>query len=871
MLDRKRHDPRTKDQRAKRGGTMNHATRGITKRIMTGNTLAALLLFALSSCSLKPSHSTSAGSGGSSGGGGDASGGAGASGGGNGGSTGSTVTASGGISNNGGASGRGGAGGGGAGSNSPSGGVSGSAGHGGAAGASGGASGAGGAAGTSGGASGGSGGDTTVADDPTCSSFTATRVATLTPQDPQAKTKAQAMSQSEKITMLSGDKTPDYTTANPFRSYGVSSQGITEFPMRDGPRGLRTIDGEVGTTWAVAAARAASFDLDLEYQVGKYQGLDMRAAKDDLALSPTINTLRHPRWARAQETYGEDPVLQGEMGAAYVRGMQQEGSTAACPKHFVGNDTDDNRATADPAYDEQTLRENYARPFEIVVKKGDPACIMAAYNLVNDTHCTENKHLLTDILRTDWGWTGFVLTDWDASVAGHGAASMSAGLDLEMPDPRAFTTLASDLSSGALSGDALTQSVVRILNARMKMKNFDSSYVSATKSSGFATKAENVSLAERTEVEGAVLLKNDGILPLGAKASTIGSGSPDVKTIAIVGPDNNLPIMPDNGKAGTVSGLGDRGSSQTSPPHVVSYFQGLTAHGGITVKQSADASAASGADVVIIPVSMAHEDEGEAYGGGADRKDLTLSGAHPSHWTTKPAAFIKSVAATNPNIIVLLNIGGAVIVEDWIDNVKAVIQTFYPGQEGGTALAKLLFDDANFSGKLPFTVGKAETDYPPFGNSGSSRFTVDYLHGYRHFEKNAKPVRYWFGYGQSYTTYKYSNLKVLCSSVSTTGRLNVQVTVANTGKVAGDEIVQLYVGYPNTTAPKRPPKELKVFTRVTLAAGESKDVQLSVPAQDTAYWSTTTNGWVVEKVAHKVYVGPSADPASLLSADFTIR
>jgi beta-glucosidase len=195
-----------------------------------------------------------------------------------------------------------------------------------------------------------------------------------------------------------------------------------------------------------------------------------------------------------------------------------------------------------------------------------------------------------------------------------------------------------------------------------------------------------------------------------------------------------------------------------------------------------------------------------------------LSTAHPIHWTTtKPAAFIKSVAAINPNVIVLLNVGSAIIVEDWMASAKAIIQTFYPGQEGGTALAALLFGDTNFSGKLPFTVGQNESDYPQFQNSGSAAATIDYYHGYRLFEKNAKPVRYWFGYGQSYTTYKYSNLQVLCSKVSAGGRLNVQVTVQNTGKVAGDEIVQLYIGYPNSKAPKRPVKELKAFTRVTLA------------------------------------------------------
>ncbi len=700
----------------------------------------------------------------------------------------------------------------------------------------------------------------------------------MKPTDAQATALVGQMATTDKINILSGDHTTNpYATAGvAFRSLGVSSLNIPNFPMRDGPRGMRNImPDDVSTTWAVAEARAASFDLDLEQRVGNLQGREMRAAKNELALAPVVNTLRHPRWARAQETYGEDPVLLGEMGAAFVRGMQQPGGCAACPKHYVLNDTDNNRMTANPTVDDQTLHENYTRPFEIVVKKADPACIMAAYNMVNNTHCTENSHILNDILRTQWGWGGFVVSDWAAAQAGHGAASINAGLDIEMPVPSAFTTLSNDLTAGTLASATLTQSATRVMNVREKFKDLDSTYMSSTASFSLAGAQEAVALAEETELKGAVLLKNDGILPLGSLATTVGSGTPNLKTIAIVGPDNNLPVAPtpaQNSLASFVSGLGDRGSSQTVPPHAVSYFQGLQSHGGgLTVKQSSDTSAANGADVVIIPVSMAHEDEGEAYGGGADRKDMTLSGSHPIHWTTKPAAFIKSVAAINPNVIVLLNVGSAIIVEDWMASAKAIIQTFYPGQEGGTALAALLFGDSNFSGKLPFTVGQNESDYPQFQNSGAGAATIDYLHGYRLFEKNSKPVRYWFGYGMSYTTYSYSNLQVLCSKVSPSGRLNVQVTVTNNGKVAGDEIVQLYIGYPNSKAPQRPVKELKAFTRVTLAPGASQNVQLSIPASDTAYWDVSKNAWTVESVAHKVLVGPSADPTQLLSADFTIQ
>jgi beta-glucosidase len=350
----------------------------------------------------------------------------------------------------------------------------------------------------------------------------------------------------------------------------------------------------------------------------------------------------------------------------------------------------------------------------------------------------------------------------------------------------------------------------------------------------------------------------------------VGSTTAAVKSIIFLGPDALLPTT-NVATANVASGLGDRGSSNTNPPYAVAFIDGVKqrAGTGVTVTSSANAADAAMAEVAIIPVAMAHEDEGEAFDGGADRVDLTLSGAHPRHWgTTKPAAFIRAAAAANPNVIVLLAVGSAIVMEDWMSSAKGIVQTFYPGEEGGHAAAKLLFGDLNFSGKLPFTVAQNPADYPPFQNNQNAT-TVAYLHGYRKFEQEGKPVRFWFGYGLSYTTYEYSNLQVLCSQgISDTGRLNVQVTVKNTGMMAGDEIVQLYIGYPKTTA-RRPNKELKAFTRVSLQPGESKDVQLTVAAKDMAYWGP--NGWTVEKVQHTVLVGPSADPTKLLSAPFAIK
>jgi len=291
---------------------------------------------------------------------------------------------------------------------------------------------------------------------------------------------------------------------------------------------------------------------------------------------------------------------------------------------------------------------------------------------------------------------------------------------------------------------------------------------------------------------------------------------------------------------------------------------------GVTVTSSANAGDAANADIAVIPVTMDWVDEGEGYGEGKDRADLTLGGNHPAHWGgTKPAQFIRDAAAANPNVVVVLAVGSAIVMEDWRDSARAIVQSFYPGQEGGAALARLLFGDVNFSGKLPFTVATDAGHYPDFQNNTGGDATVEYLHGYRRFEESGNMPRFWFGHGLSYTTFAYSDVRVLCSSgIAQNGRLNVEVDVTNTGKVAGTEIVQLFVGYPNT-AQRRPAKELKTFARVTLAAGATQTVQLSVPARDMAYRGT--GGWVVETGQHTVLVGPSADPAALKSASFTIN
>jgi beta-glucosidase len=702
-----------------------------------------------------------------------------------------------------------------------------------------------------------------VVDDASCMAFTPTRTNVLSPVDAETTNFLSAMTIDQKVDAMHGGaccKGPYNCDFNGQDSGAAPAAGLPAFKMRDGPRGLHGHDGEIGSTWAVAMARAASFDLDLEERVGNAQGIEMRAFKHDLSLAPTINTLRHPGWARAQETYGEDPVLLGEMGAAFVRGMQN--TTPACPKHYAANNTDENRNTVSSNMDEQTLRENYTRAFQITVEKSDPACIMAAYNLVNGTYASENEHLLTDILRSDWGWTGFVVSDWWATVDNHGVESVNGGLDFEMPDDCAFNVLDGAIQGGSVTGARSDQSVERIMNVRHKWGQLSSAYQSSALNASIANTPEHQMIALETAEKGAVLLQNDGILPLMAGA-----------TIAVIGPDANMPAqVAESQEGGPPDGLGDRGSSEVNEPYAISVAQGLT-EAGFNVTTGAGAADGAGADVVIIPVTMQHNDEGEAFGGGGDRDILSLNGNHPIHWgATKPSAFINAAAATNPNVIVLLMVGSAIIQEDWMGSARAIVQPFYPGQEGGRGIARLLAGTVNFSGKLPFTVATAENQYPVFGNFGASA-AMDYLHGYRKFQAEALEPRYWFGHGLSYTTYAYSDIQVLCTAPSVNGRLNVQATVTNNGAVAGEEVVHLYIGYPNTGV-RRPPKELKSFQRVALAPGESKVVTFGVPVRDMAYWDMTSNGWALEAgVEHTVIIAPNANPAdpNVLSAPFTIQ
>jgi beta-glucosidase len=694
---------------------------------------------------------------------------------------------------------------------------------------------------------------------PVCFSFQPERVVEIPDpeSDPTLTARVESIPIAQRVRQMYGFPNCDYAGTQCFQQQAIDEQDLPVWEMRDGPRGVRRLGAGPSTAFPVPVARAASFDVDLEQRIGNAIGEQMLAFKYDLMLAPTVNTLRHPGWGRSQETYGEDTVVLGNMGAALVRGIQAHVPT--CIKHFAANTTEGNRESVSANMDEQTLREVYTRQFEIAIEKSDPACVMAAYNKVNNTYSAENQQLLTELLRNEWDWKGFVISDWGAVKST--LPSALAGTDLEMPNNMYFGSLLDQLPQNPNLASRISEAVRRVLNVKRHFGQLDpayrtnDAYQNRAIDEDIINRPDVLALAEEAAEKGMVLLENrEALLPLA-----------DGARVLVVGPD------------GDVARLGDSGSSQVAPAdnQVVTPLAGLRAigsgHGATVDFQAAlgDAVlAAPGYDAVVLVVGMQHTDEGEGYGGGDDRESLDLNGPHPELWTTdKPRAWIEQLATANPNLIVVLEVGGAV-VEPSLERARALLYSFYPGQSGGTALGRLLFGDVNFSGKLPFTVASDATQYPVFGDSGEVA-EYPYLHGYRKFDGESLTPRYHFGSGISYTTFAYSNLGLPCSNgVTPGGMLIAEVDVENTGAVAGSEIVQLYVGYPNTTV-RRSVKELKAFQRVDLAPGEKRRVQLTVPARDFAYYDAT-KGWSMEFVEHQVLIGPSADPARLLPASFDV-
>ncbi len=656
----------------------------------------------------------------------------------------------------------------------------------------------------------------------------------------------------EKVEMMSGAgffaaymEDDRVWAARPYRAGGgIERLGIEPFYFTDGPRGVAR--GQ-STCFPCTMARGASFDPELEQRIGEVMGIEARAQGCTLSGAVCFNLLRHPSWGRAQETYGEDTYHLGEMGAALAVGIQTH-NVAATVKHYALNSMENSRFKVDVQIDERALHEVYLPHFKRAIDAGC-ATVMSAYNKMNGEYCGQHRELLTDILRCEWGFDGFVHSDWVMGVYQvYGAA---AGLDVENPEPRVFgTALIEAVQKGSVEPEVVDRACERILRvyyrfacAEDPLPEYHMDLVASPKHTAIALEA-----AEKS----AVLLKNDAVLPL---------AKDKIGKLAVLG------------KLAAAENIGDNGSSKVRPPYVVTALEGLTravsADRILTGDEDdlvAARAAADAADAVVIVVGNTAIDEGEFIPGdialGADvpeelrgqARAQTIGGDRDNlGLRSDQIALIETAAASGKPLIVVIVSGSAIMVEEWHDKAGAILQTFYSGMEGGTALARLLFGDVSPSGKLPFTVAKSATDYP-FFDKDADNITYDMWHGYTLFDRQKKTPRYAFGHGISYAQFSYRALKARVSG----DRIQVQVSITNSTDIAAEEVAQVYISSPGVVA-ERQPKLLKGFRRVCVESGATVTVSITIALEALKWRDPAKHCWRLEPGEYGVHVGGASD------------
>lgn len=642
------------------------------------------------------------------------------------------------------------------------------------------------------------------------------------------------MTLEEKAALCSG--------ASPWTTTPVEHLGIPEMTVSDGPHGVRRVanvnDFVAGslpaTCFPTASCMASTWNVDLIHAMGQALAEECIALKVDVVLGPGVNMKRTPLGGRNFEYYSEDPYLAGQMAANFIAGVQSKGVGTSL-KHYATNNQESQRMTINAIMDERTLREIYLPAFETAVKKAKPWTVMCAYNKLNGKYGSENHKLLVDILKNEWGFEGLVVSDWGA--VHDRVEAMKAGLDLEMPGPRERRVKAviEAVRSGILDESVLNESVRRILGIVFRATKTE-------KGRPFDAVAHHA-LARQIAVEGMVLLKNNGILPL-----------KEQKHVAVIG------------LAAKEAHFQGGGSSHINPTQVDNPFLELQKAAPDTTKfsysegYSADASfnqelidsavkKASAADVALLYLALPESKESEGY----DRPDLDL--------TPQQVALIKAVSAVQPNTVVILNNGAPVVMSEWIDGVAAVLEAWMMGQAGGGAITDILYGKVNPSGKLAETFPLRLVDTPAFinfpGDNGEVHYGEGIFIGYRYYDAKQAPVQFAFGYGLSFTTFGYTNSKVSASSFKDMEGLTISVDVTNTGKVAGKEIVQIFV-HDRKSKLVRPPKELKGFAKVALQPGETKTVTVPLDFRAFAYFHPGYNQWITEDGEFDILIGSSS-------------
>jgi beta-glucosidase len=670
--------------------------------------------------------------------------------------------------------------------------------------------------------------------------------------DERAQLLLGALSQSQKISLLAGNNVLGVTGATGHTGESAGVPGLVPpVNFTDGTAGIRQ---GAATAIPVELAIGASFDPGLAERGGALLGNEAKHKADDVIYGPTLTVTRVAQAGRTFQALGEDPYLTSQLGVSLIDGIQSEGVIAdaniytannqegqdptglsGMPGSPLGAATIGSRYLIDANVDERTLREIYLPPFEAAVKTAHVGTVMCAYNLVNGTYNCENGPLLNGILKHEWGFPGFVLSDYGASH--NTVASLQNGLDMEPWPGAAYgpAPVTAAVESGLVTQAQLDEHVLRYLRTLFAFGVFDRSPYGEDEAQ--IDKGAHAAAAQQIEEGSITLLKNGGpILPLNTKR---------VKSIAVIGKLAN-------------SFLTGGGSSSVNPYSSVTPLQGISERAGPGVhvtyndgSEPASAAALARESDVVIVVAGNYEIE------GTDLGCLTLE--CPNAYGNQDA-LIEQVAQANPNTIVALETGGPVLTP-WREQVKGLLDAWYPGERGGTALAGVLFGDVNPSGHLPVTFPASEADEPTAGNLESYPGIADQetykegvLVGYRWFDAHALQPAYPFGYGLSYTHFAYRNLRVTATPTGAT----VSVSITNTGARAGATVPQLYLGLPSLPQAPQPPVQLKGFQKIALAPRQTIAVSFPLDARALAYWSTAASGWRVSAGCASVKLGPSS-------------
>jgi beta-glucosidase len=671
----------------------------------------------------------------------------------------------------------------------------------------------------------------------------------------EAKKIVAQMSLEEKIYLMSGRSSlednaeafnhpsvDNHYNVYPYPAGGNARLGVPEMRFCDGPRGVVC---EKSTCFPVTMARGATFDPELEEEIGKAIGREIRAYDGNYYGGVCINLPYNPGWGRSQEVYGEDDFHLSTMGIGLLKGIQYQ-NVIACIKHYAFNSMENGRFVVSVTADKRTEREVYLRHFEECINAG-AASVMSSYNKYQGVYNGMNKYLLTDVLKKEWNFDGFISSDFMWGTRDTVRAA-NAGLDVEMCDTRFYgEKLVQAVKEGKVSEDIINDAALRIVRTLLAFSKAPDPEEYSRRVIGSLA---HIALAKKAAQKAMTLIKNDNhVLPFSKEA---------VRTVAVLG------------KLGNVENIGDHGSSRVFPHYVVTPVAGVSKllpnaeviyYDGADVEKAKKIAGES--DAVIIVAGYNHDDEGEFISAskefehdmGGDRKESL--GLHKNE-----IELIKAVAPVNPKTAVVLIGGNMIMIDEWKDKTPAILMAYYPGQEGGTVIAETLFGDNNPGGKLPFVIVKKESDLPQVDWTAEEQ-VYNYYHGFQKLEKEGIEPSVPYGFGLSYTSFEYSgaSFKVEGDTVI------ASVTVKNSGKRDGDEVAQFYVGFSKSNI-DRPVKSLRGFKRITLKAGESKPVEISCPLSKLTWWNE--DKWELEKMTYEGYIGSSSAEKDLLKGSFTV-